>query len=94
MNHVLKHPLSEQPARPTRSFLRRNGLRIHHNMAPLSDAFRDDRGQATVEYALVMLGAAAIAGMLLAWAVGSGQIGELMTTVVNSVLSDATPATP
>ena len=51
----------------------------------------EERGQATVEYALVMLGAAAVAGMLLAWAVSSGVIGDLMSAVVDSVISDVTP---
>ncbi len=44
------------------------------------------RGQATAEYALVILGAAAIAGLLLAWAAGTGRIGRLLDAVLNSVI--------
>lgn len=44
------------------------------------------RGQATAEYALVILGAAAVAGLALAWAVGSGKIGRLLDAVLNSVI--------
>ena len=44
------------------------------------------RGQATAEYALVILGAAAVAGLALAWAVSSGKIGRLLDAVLNSVI--------
>ncbi len=44
------------------------------------------RGQATAEYALVILGAAAVAGLALAWAVGTGKIGRLLDAVLNSVI--------
>ena len=42
-------------------------------------------GQTTVEYALVILGAAAIAGLLIAWAKG-GAIGELFDKVISGLL--------
>ena len=44
------------------------------------------RGQATAEYALVVLGAAAVAGLVLAWAVGTGKIGKLLDAVLNTVI--------
>ena len=44
------------------------------------------RGQATAEYALVLLGAAAIALMLTAWAAKSGAIGKLFDTVVAQLI--------
>ncbi len=47
---------------------------------------RSQRGQATAEYALVVLGAAAIAGLVLAWALGTGKIGRLLDAVLNSVI--------
>ncbi len=47
---------------------------------------RRQRGQATAEYALVILGAAAVAGLALAWAVGTGKIGRLLDAVLNSVI--------
>ncbi|MEX2256125.1 MAG: DUF4244 domain-containing protein [Acidimicrobiia bacterium] len=47
---------------------------------------RDDAGQTTAEYALVILGAAAIATLLLVWAKGSGAIGSLFDEVIGKIL--------
>lgn len=50
----------------------------------------DDTGQATTEYALVLLGAALVALMLVAWATtggGAGKIGHLFDRVIDAVLS-------
>ncbi len=46
-----------------------------------------DRGQATAEYALVLLGAAAVALLVLAWAGQTDSIGRLFDTIVDSVIS-------
>ena len=46
---------------------------------------QDDRGQATAEYALVVLGAATVAMMLIAWATSTGKISSLLNKVVNSI---------
>lgn len=46
---------------------------------------RDQRGQATTEYALVLLGAAAVALLLVAWATKTGAIGSLLDTVMASI---------
>ena len=49
-----------------------------------------DRGQATTEYALVMLGAALVALLLVAWATaggGAGKIGRLFDRVIEIVTS-------
>ena len=51
-----------------------------------------DRGQATSEYALVMLAAALIALLAVAWATdggGAGKIGQLFDRVVDSVTDRA-----
>jgi Flp pilus assembly pilin Flp len=48
----------------------------------------DDRGQATTEYALVMLGAAVIALLVVGWATsggGAGKIGNLFDRVIDAV---------
>ena len=45
-----------------------------------------DSGQATTEYALVLLGAATIALVLIGWA-GGGRIGSLLNHVLDSVTS-------
>lgn len=50
----------------------------------------DDRGQATTEYALVLLGAAVIAMLVVAWATaggGAGKIGQLFDRVIDAVTS-------
>lgn len=44
-----------------------------------------DRGQATAEYALVIVGAAAVALLLLAWATRTGAISDLLDKVVGTV---------
>ena len=46
-----------------------------------------ESGQATAEYALVMLAAAALAGLLLAWASGTGGIGRLLDAVMDELIS-------
>jgi hypothetical protein len=48
-----------------------------------------DRGQATAEYSLVLLGAAAVALAAVAWATRSGKVGELLDTVFDLVLQRA-----
>ena len=50
---------------------------------------RSQLGQATAEYALVLLGAAALALLLVAWATGSGKIGELFDAVIGQLISKA-----
>ncbi len=50
--------------------------------------FRNDCGQATTEYALVLLGAAVIALLVISWATdggGAGRIGELFDTVLSGI---------
>ena len=46
----------------------------------------DDAGQTTAEYALVILGAAAVATLLIAWATNSHAIGKLFDEVVGKIL--------
>ena len=49
--------------------------------------FRSDRGQTTAEYALVLLGAASIALLLVAWATRTDAIGRLFDLVLDNVLN-------
>ena len=44
-----------------------------------------ERGQATTEYALVLLGAAAVALLLVAWATKTGALGGLLDAVIASI---------
>jgi hypothetical protein len=48
-------------------------------------AGRRQSGQATTEYALVLLAAAAIALLLIAWATRTGAIGDLFDAVLDSI---------
>ncbi len=46
-----------------------------------------DRGQATAEYALVILGAAAMAILVISWASSTSAVSDLLDRVINSVAS-------
>jgi Flp pilus assembly pilin Flp len=46
---------------------------------------RDERGQATTEYVLVLLGVAAIAIAVVTWATKTGKVGELLDKVFDHV---------
>ena len=46
----------------------------------------DDRGQTTAEYALVLVGVAAIALLVVAWASDTNRIGRLLDGVLDSIL--------
>ena len=55
----------------------------------LDEVVWNDSGQATTEYALVLLGAALIALLVIGWATtggGSEKIGQLFDTVIDSVI--------
>jgi hypothetical protein len=47
---------------------------------------RGESGQATAEYALVLLGAATVALLLIAWATETGAVGRLLDAVLDSIL--------
>ena len=47
---------------------------------------RPDRGQSTAEYALVLLGVAAVALLLAAWATKTNRIGKLLDAVLDKIL--------
>ena len=49
----------------------------------------DTRAQSTVEYALVLLGAAAVALALIAWVTRSDAVGRLFDAVIGRVLRQA-----
>ena len=70
--------------------MRRRFARLHTwylwHTAPLFD----ETGQATTEYALVMLAAALVALMVVAWATtggGAGKVGRLFDRVLDTVMS-------
>ncbi len=49
----------------------------------------DERGQASAEYALVLLGAAAIALLIVAWATKTDLIEKLLDQVVKTITGKA-----
>jgi hypothetical protein len=49
-------------------------------------AAREDTGQSTAEYALVLLGAASVALLLVAWATKTDQVTKLLDSVVDQIL--------
>jgi hypothetical protein len=51
-----------------------------------SNADRFEVGQATAEYALVLLGAAAVALLLIGWATTTDQVSRLFDFVVDQVI--------
>ena len=64
---------------------------VHSLLATRRAAVRQarDRGQATAEYALVLLGAAAVAITFAAWAARSGRIAVLFDRVFDLLLDRA-----
>ena len=57
-------------------------------MARVRTALRGaaESGQSTVEYALVILGAVALATLLIKWAQGSHAISQLFDSIISKVL--------
>ena len=55
-------------------------------------ALRREQGQTTAEYALVILAAAAIAVVLIAWARSSGKLPAFFDQVIDDVIGDANAA--
>jgi hypothetical protein len=47
---------------------------------------RDQRGQASAEYALVLLGAAAVALLVVSWATKTNRVGKLLDSVLDKLL--------
>jgi Flp pilus assembly pilin Flp len=72
--------------------------RLHIALLMVADAasavsvnrrWRDDRGQATTEYALVLLAAALVALLVVAWATAGGggaKVARLFGRVIDSVI--------
>ena len=47
----------------------------------------NDRGQATAEYSLVILGAAAVALMVITWATKTDKVTSLLNKVVDKIIN-------
>ncbi|MFP3905503.1 MAG: DUF4244 domain-containing protein [Acidimicrobiales bacterium] len=84
-------PPPTPPAPRRRDPVLRASAAVHSTGAIALERFRggrgDDRGQSTAEYALVILGAAAVAALLAAWAGQTNKIGELLDAVLDKIIS-------
>jgi hypothetical protein len=73
-------------------FARLHAAYLHHMWhldRERGSRLRSDRGQATTEYALVLLAAALVALLVVGWATaggGAGKIGRLFDRVIDSVI--------
>jgi Flp pilus assembly pilin Flp len=60
-------------------------------LASLWFRFRHERGQTTAEYALVIVAAAAIALVLVAWARSSETLPAFFDTVIDRIVGQSEP---
>ena len=61
-------------------------VRLHVFALSIPDRLRDQRGQTTAEYALVLLGAASVALLIAMWAKSGGKVGKLLDTIFDSLI--------
>ena len=64
-------------------------LAVHAHLAllgALDRAARDERGQTSAEYALVLLGAASIALLVAMWAKDTNKVGDLLDAIFDNVV--------
>ena len=78
-------PAARPPVRCRSRRRSRPQQRVDTAGSPLVDL----RGQSTVEYALLLLGAAAIALVVVTWVTRTDLIGRLFDTVVGRILEQA-----
>ena len=64
-------------------------VRLHVFFLSLDHRLRDQRGQATAEYALVLLGVAAVALLVGVWAAKTNLIGKLFDLVFRKIFEKA-----
>ncbi len=67
-------------------------LMLHVLLIRASGFLRRDEGQTTAEYALVILAAAAVAVVLIAWAHSSGKLPAFFDQVIDNVIGNASGA--
>jgi Flp pilus assembly pilin Flp len=63
---------------------------VHAVFSPdVRSMFRREEGQTTAEYALVILAAAAVAVVLIAWARSSGKLPSFFDNIIDQVAGSA-----
>ncbi len=55
--------------------------------SPTLAPVRPERGQSTVEYALVLVGVGALATFVFKWLAGSGLLEELFGSIINKLIA-------
>ena len=88
MSHRSAH-LTTRWFATTHATVLRLGQVLDERLAEDVARWRDEEGQATTEYALVLLGAALVALLLVAWASSggtAGKIGRLFDRVIDSII--------
>lgn len=65
----------------------RNGRVDIRQQSTPTGARRTERGQSTVEYALLLLGVATLALLVVAWASGTDGIGRLFDAVLDDIVA-------
>jgi hypothetical protein len=65
-------------------------ISIYTAVSTRVETLGEDRGQSTAEYALVLLGAAALALLVLAWATKTGKVTTMLNRVFDSVIGQVT----
>ena len=63
-------------------------LRAYLSLKNRADLARDEVGQTTAEYAMVIVAAAVVGGLLIAWAGSSGFIDKLFDVTVGRVIKE------
>jgi Flp pilus assembly pilin Flp len=67
-------------------------LSLSERYVSMRGILRRDEGQTTAEYALVILAAAAVAVVLIAWAHSSGRLPAFFDHIIDTVIGDADAA--
>lgn len=67
-------------------------LLLHLMVFRAAGLLRREEGQTTAEYALVILAAAAVAVVLIAWAHSSGKLPQFFDQVIDNVIGNANGA--
>jgi Flp pilus assembly pilin Flp len=63
---------------------------VHSLLRRLRAATADEAGQTSAEYALVLLGAAMVAMLVVAWARSTGKVGDLLDGILEDIIDTAT----
>jgi Protein of unknown function (DUF4244) len=69
--------------------VRRLFVSLESRLAAFRERLRSDDGQSTAEYALVILAAAAIALVLLAWARSSGKLPAFFDSIIDRIVGQS-----